>query len=123
MSPHTPGPWTWFDYPDGRKLLAAPSRAVIHSPDAPMSCDPEDANLIAAAPELLDALKMVQWAWRSDGQYCACCGRYKVDGHNAVCRVALAIAKAEGESARAVDAVDPSASNSGKLSTRDKKEK
>jgi hypothetical protein len=57
---HTPGPWKWLDYPDGRKLLLNRDRAVIHCPDAPMTCDPADACLIAAAPELLDALN----AWR-----------------------------------------------------------
>jgi hypothetical protein len=54
---HTPGPWRWFDYPDGRKLLAADSRAVIHCPDAPMACEPADQHLIAAAPDLLAAAK------------------------------------------------------------------
>jgi hypothetical protein len=47
----------WFDYPDGRKLLAAPTQAVIHCPDAPMTCDPSDMSLIAAAPDLLAALR------------------------------------------------------------------
>lgn len=56
MAEHTPGPWRWNHYPDGRKLLAGPDRAVIHCPDAPMTCDPADARLIAAAPELLEAL-------------------------------------------------------------------
>jgi hypothetical protein len=56
---HTPGPWRWFDYPDGRKLLSGQNRAVIHCPDAPMTCGPADARLIAAAPELLAALKEV----------------------------------------------------------------
>jgi hypothetical protein len=54
---HTPGPWRWFDYPDGRKLLSATTRAVIHCPDAPMTCDPEDQQVIAAVPELYAALK------------------------------------------------------------------
>lgn len=54
---HTPGPWKWFDYPDGRKLLSAPSRAVIHCPDAPMTCNAADASLIAAAPELIAAVR------------------------------------------------------------------
>jgi hypothetical protein len=31
---HTPGPWTWVNYPDGRKLLCAEDCAVIHAPDA-----------------------------------------------------------------------------------------
>jgi hypothetical protein len=54
---HTPGPWRWFNYPDGRKLLTGRDCAVIHCADAPMTCDPPDASLIAAAPDLLDALK------------------------------------------------------------------
>lgn len=54
---HTPGPWRWFNYPGGRKMLVAPNRAVIHCPDAAMGCDREDQLLIAAAPQLLAALK------------------------------------------------------------------
>lgn len=57
MSAHTPGPWRWFNYPDGRKLLAGSPAAVIHCPDAPMTVESADANLIAAAPELLEACK------------------------------------------------------------------
>lgn len=53
----TPGDWQWFNYPDGRKLLAAPSRAVIHCPDAPMTCEPEDQHVIAASPDLLTSLR------------------------------------------------------------------
>jgi hypothetical protein len=52
----TPGEWKWFDYPDGRKLLAGETRAVIHCPDAPMSCDTADAAFIAAAPRLVRQL-------------------------------------------------------------------
>lgn len=55
-SAYTPGPWIWIDYPDGRKLLAAPSQAVIHCPDSPMGIDAGDQRLIASAPELLAAL-------------------------------------------------------------------
>lgn len=54
---HTRGPWRWFDYPSGSKLLAGVERAVIHCPDAPMTVDPADAALIAAAPDLLAACK------------------------------------------------------------------
>lgn len=74
---HTPGPWTWFDYPDGRKLLSGPDRAVIHCPDAPMSCDPADARLIAAAPELLAALNDVieNCGCNDAGGPCANCER------------------------------------------------
>jgi hypothetical protein len=44
----TPGPWRWFDYPDGRKLLCAESQAVIHCPDAPIGIDDGDHAYIAA---------------------------------------------------------------------------
>jgi len=63
----TPGPWTWFDYPDGRKLLSGRDRAVIHCPDAPMTCDAADQLLIAAAPELLAALTRAVAVLDADG--------------------------------------------------------
>lgn len=56
MSP-TPPPWKWLNYPDGRKLLTGPNNAVIHCPDAPLNISPEDACLVAAAPDLLAACK------------------------------------------------------------------
>lgn len=56
----TSGPWKWFNYPNETKLLAAPSGAVIHCPDGPMGITPEDQQLIAAAPDLLEWLKMAQ---------------------------------------------------------------
>ncbi len=55
---HTQGPWKWLDYPDGRKLLVAPSRAVIHCSDAPIGIEPADQNIIAAAPTLLKAVRL-----------------------------------------------------------------
>lgn len=64
---HTPGPWTWFNYPDGRKLLSAPSRAVIHAPDGPLGIETADASLIAAAPSMLDALQVTAGNIRSLG--------------------------------------------------------
>lgn len=54
MGKHTPGPWEWLNYPDGRKLLAAPKCGVIHCPH-PMTVTDEDQALIAAAPDLLAA--------------------------------------------------------------------
>lgn len=80
---HTPGPWKWFDYPDGRKLLCAEHRAVIHCADAPISILPADQALLAAAPDLLAALRETIC-----GVPCACCA-----GRRAV------IAQAEGRDA------------------------
>lgn len=66
----TPGPWKWFNYSDGRKALVAPTRAVIHCPDAPMTVDAEDQAIIEAAPDLYKTLKAVveiYGPWHDDG--------------------------------------------------------
>lgn len=58
MSAHTPGPWYWADnVPD-----APPQYRMIADADGFTVCDPSpmsehDARLIAAAPELLAALR------------------------------------------------------------------
>ncbi len=56
MDEHTPSPWNWLNYPDGRKLLTGPNNAVIHcpGPGPQMECTKADQALIAAAPDLLD---------------------------------------------------------------------
>ena len=92
---HTPGPWKVYDDGD---MWIAPSDG-----DAPIVCDicphgeefvyslEDDANahLIAAAPELLEALKVAQ-AWIAD-ESCPCEGCEAVND-----QIAAAIAKAEG---------------------------
>jgi hypothetical protein len=60
MSKHTPGPWGWHD----DDLVAADFTTVIDchegvSPDVPDGERIANKNLIAAAPELLEALKDV----------------------------------------------------------------
>jgi hypothetical protein len=62
MSKHTPGPWAWSDDdfddslkgPGGQDVLSA---GVTATDDPYVRVGLVDANLIAAAPELLDALK------------------------------------------------------------------
>jgi hypothetical protein len=51
-----------------------------------------NAILWAAAPELLDALKEVQWC---EGGYCPQCARELNEGHQEKCFVGNAIAKTE----------------------------
>ena len=55
MSKHTPGPWVWIDNPSGPwpTLIGPAGDSWIA-----MSSDPNSANarLIAAAPDLLDAV-------------------------------------------------------------------
>jgi hypothetical protein len=86
---HTPAPWKWFNYPDGRKLLSGPNQAVIHCPDAPMTCDEGDANLIAAAPEMLAALRMIESVYRLN---CV----HEGEPSSVLDALQAAIAKAEG---------------------------
>lgn len=54
-SKHTPGPWT-FTYPSERAFIDSPSGLVLITDDE-CSARTEDVRLIAAAPELLEALK------------------------------------------------------------------
>ena len=68
MSKHTPGPWSWWTSCSFRRLSARNDGDVLHAviqcsdghPDIHFpNGGPEgpDARLIAAAPELLEALK------------------------------------------------------------------
>jgi hypothetical protein len=64
------------------------------------SVEAKHRPLIIAAPQLLEALKAVEWVQvlsdrPSECDVCPCCGRSKKEGHNPVCRVAAAL-KAAG---------------------------
>lgn len=87
MSKHTPGPWTTAEEPtycairtDGR-VIADMRLVGLHYNKA-------DARLIAAAPELLEALKDML-----DGHEDACTGY----GEGAADKARAAIAKATGD--------------------------
>jgi hypothetical protein len=86
MSAHTPGPWLAPDESDGADIWPVESDTGEHIADV-YSAFPDDARLIAAAPELLEALRgMLEWARR-------------VEQRNPgleVAHAATAIAKAEG---------------------------
>lgn len=74
---HTPGPWVWdpgYCYHN----LRAPDRVdvleVIHYDDGIRAVKPADAALIAAAPDLLEALKTIadessEDPWHSSAAY------------------------------------------------------
>ncbi len=65
MSKHTPGPWFVGRMlsPNAPAIIGDGDTVLAIMPGAWNGCSPhvEDARLIAAAPELLDALK--QWKW------------------------------------------------------------
>ncbi len=113
MSEHTPGPWEQSH----RKTPADMWNTQVYTPDGEIICTlhwypkPKDADgrigtyrdanarLIAAAPELLEALRSIQWGGNVDGfPACPSCGRDNEEGHSPVCRISLALAKAKGES-------------------------
>ena len=59
-----------------------------------------DAQLAAAAPDLLRTLRAVEWMPDDDipGRlFCPWCGNYQESGHNYDCPRQAAIAKAEGK--------------------------
>jgi len=64
MSEHTPGPWThnWYVNGDYFSLTGANGKSIIDGCgccDSPWCPNPADAKLIAAAPDLLEALKEI----------------------------------------------------------------
>lgn len=75
MNTHTPGPWEW----DGKFIVCIPHAEGVTC----FRTNPEDARLIAAAPDLLKALKQIEFDW--DGE--------EEDMYEA----RAAIAKAEGK--------------------------
>jgi ABC-type arginine transport system ATPase subunit len=91
MSKHTPGPWTVIRRRDGL-VIAGPGVALFGDQDERAA----DANIIAAAPELLEALEAEEYAQRlanhHESQMQAKVARARADKMRA-----SAIAKARGE--------------------------
>ena len=95
MSAHTQGPWAVRDIPTGQRYIGpsqdggAPSVALVlarvNVPDERLAAD---ARLIAAAPELLEALLVADRTFAENGLL-AC--------HAARQEIRAAIAKATGE--------------------------
>ena len=64
MSKHTPGPWTFYreSIYDRGDFYAVKAPAPHYWVVPTLNINPADAHLIAAAPELLDALRgLVDW--------------------------------------------------------------
>lgn len=55
------------------------------------------ARLLLAAPDLLRALKLIEWSGVHDGTLgsCASCGKHRTEGHREDCQIGMAIAKTE----------------------------
>lgn len=105
MSAHTPGPWKVED--DGREVVvyAVEGSCRVASIELDNLDDRShalrDARLIAAAPDLLAACRLLLDSERSLGDLCAGGCRPGINQHTQGCAVAVAsaaIAKAEGKS-------------------------
>jgi hypothetical protein len=114
MARHTPGPWSVAPYPEGAELLEVVAdyselpggRKSAHwiaeldagGIDDDRETNAANARLIAAAPELLEALKD---ASRTLKTCLSACNEKRTMGIQAhpclVCRINAAIAKAEGK--------------------------
>ena len=102
---HTAGPWEEISGAIfGKEYAVATTCNLEHIfIDGPM-ISAANARLIAAAPDLLEILKNIQWSKNIksplDGKYhhcCPWCERTMISGHVSECHVAKAIKKATGE--------------------------
>ena len=92
MSKHTPGPWIIYEFVDGYEIRAPEAECYVATASDPEAVwgaigREEDARLIAAAPELLEALENLLKVHEGEGG----------TQHNAADMARAAIAKAKGE--------------------------
>jgi hypothetical protein len=83
MSKYTPGPWTIRESATHITVVGANNETIFHD-DKRCPSVPEDARLVAAAPELLEALQRV----KETGVFVGAIAQEMIDA---------AIAKAVGE--------------------------
>lgn len=102
MNKHTPGPWIF----SGRDILSLHARAKASGPLVAIVDDNDDrvteadARLIAAAPDMLEAIENCLWVF-GDGR-CPACDAWAGDGeqHDETCPAVYlleAVAKAKGK--------------------------
>jgi hypothetical protein len=89
MNKHTPGPWV-FTTERGDNVIRGGGKTLMNDTQYYPYCPDEDADwrLIAAAPDLLDALQSVVSAWETGKPYV-----------NEMGAARAAIARATGETA------------------------
>lgn len=127
MAEHTKGPWMRHeDYPKVIVAVAEPTTSLLAldmtdgNEEDPIAIIASDANarLIAAAPELLEALERladIEDKSFADNCYCACCGEHPAHGQPfgghadncALVAARLAIAKARGDAMTLPDHTKP----------------
>ncbi len=96
MSDYTPGPW---QVGSGRLgVVGHPLRRVVAGEDATLAgvFEEADARLIAAAPELYEALKAVEWVPFHPGEderVCPSCGGWEPE-HDEECSLVAVLREA-----------------------------
>ncbi len=99
---HTPGPWKVIQPNDSIERFAVITETLPHRSITGWGNVRQlegDAYLIAAAPDLLEALEAVGWVQDEElpnDCYCPWCGNYEHRGHASDCSRQAAIAKARG---------------------------
>lgn len=99
MSKHTPGPWRQFEHNGNVMVCAGPSHLATVAIGGAMdeSSDRANARLIAAAPELLDALRTIlEYAECYDDAGPRAAGWQSAELRADIEAARAAIAKAEG---------------------------
>jgi hypothetical protein len=95
----SPGPWRLV-VKDGVQMIEdANGRDLMdderYYPSVPVS--DADWHLIAAAPEMLDFIRGLEWhRYTYGGMVCPICCRYERDGHSDDCKLAAVLRKAGG---------------------------
>ena len=102
MSKHTPGPWEVVELVDGYDIRCPESRCRIATASDPEAVwgaigREEDACLIAAAPELLEAIEAAIASGMVPGESITAGPGTKTQQGKAATMLRAAIAKAKGE--------------------------
>ncbi len=92
---HTPGPWPWKYTGDGKRIVIGEGLvegpggyevAEVYSDDCPAEVAEANARLIAAAPDLLEALQRMHQAFNAKAPI----PKQEGDALEAMCRAAIA---------------------------------
>ena len=101
----TPGPWTAHTSSSGDWWIVTDRTTKEQNTESiAATClsskrQQDNAKLIAAAPELYEAISDIEWISGEDEDllFCPCCDRYINSGHDGVCKLNDALRKARGE--------------------------
>ena len=100
MTEHTPGPWHVFPKPDSDKVTIGPVESHSNLVRCVAQCyadEPNNADLIAAAPDLLEAGEELLAEWDTENERTMQADSSWWPDSPAITALRAAIAKAKGE--------------------------